>query len=104
MFHYPAGKAPSHPTGYTQYTQLQASCNKQNNSSNQQATAVRPKLYARLGEGLSLVQQVQELGDGLLAGARVDLGRVEDARLLKHRALLDAVKRRVLGCGAGRPR
>mmetsp|Transcript_8329 Transcript_8329/g.22215 ORF Transcript_8329/g.22215 Transcript_8329/m.22215 type:complete len:222 (-) Transcript_8329:65-730(-) len=49
-----------------------------------------------LGEGLSLAQQVQQLGDDLLALPGIDLGIIEAASLLEHSPLVNAVEGREL--------
>ena len=50
------------------------------------------------GEGLPLDEEVEELGDDLLAAAGVDVGVVEAPGVLESGALFDAVEGGVLDC------
>lgn len=64
-----------------------------------------PTEAAYLGEVVALVDEVQQLGDDLLAAAHVNLRVVEDAALLQHGTLLDAIEWRELHChGVPHPR
>lgn len=60
-----------------------------------------PISATHLREVLSLSEQIQQLGDDLLALSRIHLRVIEFPGLLEDEALLNAVKRRVLRCRKG---